>query len=303
MKRVITDRPILEIVADGAGALGYGHLGRCLAVAEQLDGEVTFALKGEAAAFVAGRGARVGACPQAPVVLIDRRRATELHEVRGLAATGRRVVLLDDLGSGRAEADLVIDPPTAAAWPPTPAWRLGGFEHVLLRSEVRHAHPSARPAGVLVAMGGSDPTGASAPLAEALHGAGLEVTVNLGPGFTGRRPSAGRVLEDRFVEALSEAELLVASYGHGVLEAAYLGVPTIVVVTLPEHRLHASAFGAHGTAEVLDMEPHAVAVRACALLADGARREAMRDRGPRLIDGRGAERVAEAIAALTSVPG
>jgi spore coat polysaccharide biosynthesis predicted glycosyltransferase SpsG len=308
MKRATADQTILEIVAEGGHGIGFGHLGRCLAVAEELGAQATFALDDAGARFVRDHGARTGACPAAPVVLLDRRRPTSVREVRALAAAGRQVALLDDLGAGRAEADLVIDPPTAVAWPPTPAPRLTGFEHVLLRREVRAARRSARSRGALVAMGGSDPTHATSALVHALHAAGIEVTANLGPGYAGERPAVGRILERAagFIEALAETELLIASYGHTVLEAAHLGVPTIVVVVLPPHRSHAEAFCGHGTATMLDaserLEPQAVARLAVELLGDPARRHEMAARGRALIDGRGAERVADAIRAmLTSV--
>jgi spore coat polysaccharide biosynthesis predicted glycosyltransferase SpsG/SAM-dependent methyltransferase len=309
---------VLQIIADGGPQLGYGHVGRCLAIAEKFGGDAVFTVDDESLiGFIVAHGGRALAA-NAPVVLIDRRAPTDAIEVHALRDAGQRVVLLDDSGTGRDVADLVIDPPTAAAWPPTRTPRLAGFEHVLLRHEVRDAAQAQRdntdrPAQaqrVLLAMGGSDPTGATRPLAGALAEAGgIDITVVLGPGYRGSRPEVGTVLDrpELFVPTLAAADLFVASYGHALLEAAHLGVPAIAVVLLPEHRRHAEAFCANGTAVMLDMSdglrPEALVGLVHELQASRARRSALADRGRQLIDGRGAERVAHAIRALASENG
>lgn len=288
----------VELVADGGPEVGYGHVGRCLALAEAVGGGAVFALEDAAVErFVRDRGGQVGGAPNAPVVVLDRAQATSAAEVRALRRAGRRVVLLDDLGDGREVADMVIDPPTAAAWPPAGGRRLGGFEHVLLRREVRDSRRTD-PHGVLVALGGSDPTGLTPALAEALGDQDLRV--NLGPGYSAAPPLHGEVLPGphAFVEALAEASLLVAAYGHSLLEAAYLGVPALIVVTRADHRAHAEAFTRNRTAEVV--EPGMVHDRVAALLHDQPALDAMAGRGRELVDGRGADRIAAAIRELVA---
>ena len=297
---------LVEIVADGGPALGYGHVGRCLAVWEALDGDAVFAVQDpDVAAFVEARGAQAGAAPTAPVVLLDRALPTDAAYVRGLQAADRRVVLLDDLGDGRAVADLVVDPPTAARWPPTERPRLAGFEHVLLRDEVRIAERAATPRGVLLALGGSDPTGLTPVLAAALAGAGVDdLIVNIGPGYAAPLPAGVTLLRDpaAFVATLATARLLVAAYGHSLLEAAHLGVPALIVVTREDHREHATAFAAHGTAALLDMSdrprPDELATLVGDVLAQDEELATMASRGRALVDGRGAQRVARAIRAI-----
>ena len=310
-----TPTAALQIIADGGPQTGFGHIGRCLAIAEAFGSDAFFSVEDQsAAAFIEARGARTQATgtERAPVVLIDRRAPTDAGEVGARHDAGALVVLLDDSGSGRDGADLVVDPPTAAHWAPTPAPRLAGFEHVLLRREVRDAAISraasaaALPGSprVLLAMGGSDPTGATPALADALAGAGIGVCAVLGPGYRGARPALARVLDhpERFVAALAGAELFVASYGHALLESAHLGVPAVAVVLLPEHLDDARSFCAHETATLLDLSagvsPSALVEVVGALLASQAQRDALAARGRALIDGRGSDRVARAIRAL-----
>jgi hypothetical protein len=350
------DSTAIELIADGGPRLGYGHVGRCLALWEELGGGASFRVSdASVASFLRARGAPtvldgewgspteldrtpdVGAgFDGAPIVVLDRAAPVAEEEVRSLHAQGRRVALLDDLGPARMAADVVIDPPTAAAWPPAAGVRLAGFEHVLLRREVRaaalsavrggaddphvpgadsHAHDAAHDADhdarVLLALGGSDPAGLTPLLAEILSAAGIDVTVALGPGYRGSSPTAGAVLEDpaAFIPALARAELLVTGYGHSLLEAAHLGVPAIAAVHRPEHLPHAQAFCRAGTARMLDLTaapgagPPAsraagVADLADTLLAQPAARAAMAARGRELVDGRGARRVAQALEAL-----
>jgi spore coat polysaccharide biosynthesis predicted glycosyltransferase SpsG len=289
----------VEIVADGGHAVGFGHLGRCLAIAEILGERAAFSVAGpEATAFVRARGARTGGAPDAPVVLLDRREPTSETTVRALQEAGRRVALLDDRGPGRMLADLVIDPPTAAGWPPCGGRRLDGFEHALVRAEVVAARREAT-GGVLLGIGGSDPAGLTVPLAAALAGFDLEVAC--GPGYRGERPAHGRLLGSpaEWTGALARAALVVCGFGHSLLEAACLGVPAIAVVFLPGHADHARAFAAAGTAVTIDMtdgpRPDELAALAGELLADGDRLAAMGARGRALVDGRGAERVAVAL--------
>jgi UDP-2,4-diacetamido-2,4,6-trideoxy-beta-L-altropyranose hydrolase len=237
-------------------------------------------------------------------VLLDRVAPTSLEIVRDLHAAGQRVVLLDDFGEGRAAADLVIDPPTGTGWPRAGGVDLNGFEHVLLRDEVVKTLRSASTSGVLVAMGGSDPHGLTVPLSRALSEMGLQVSAALGPGYSGEEPPAGitRVGPDRFLHTLAAARLLITAYGHTLLEAAYLGVPAVAAVLHADQVIHARAFGANGTAAILDAWQGAgieeVATAAVTLLNDPPRYEAMAARGPALIDGRGAQRVARAIEEL-----
>lgn len=255
--------------------------------------------------MLAARGvALVPAGAPAPVVLIDRREPTGAGLLASLHAEGRQVCLLDDPGDGRASADLVIDPPTGSSWPPAGGHRLSGFEHVLVRGDVRAAAECPRPGvEVLLSMGGSDPDGLTPALAQALRAEGASVLTVLGPAYQGSAPG-GEVLDkpDDWPRALAGAQLLVGRFGHTLLEAAHLGTPTLAVATSERASEEAQAFAAYGTIDAIRVhgpgDARAVAERALALLADSTPLAAMAARGRELVDGRGATRVAAALREL-----
>jgi spore coat polysaccharide biosynthesis predicted glycosyltransferase SpsG len=298
--------PLVIVLTEGGSQAGLGHVGRCLAIWEELEGEVAFAVEDlENAGVLAAHGvALMPASTSAPIVLIDRREPTGAGVLTRFHAEGRRVCLLDDPGDGRASADLVIDPPTGFSWPPAGGRRLAGFEHVLLREEVRAAAKHPQPGvEVLLSMGGSDPEGLTPALTQALRAAGASVLTVLGPAYQGPAP-VGEVLENPadWPRALAGARLLVGRFGHTLLEAAYLGTPALAVATNERAGEEARAFAAHGTIDAIRVHGHddapAVAERALALLADPTRLAAMAARGRELIDGRGAARVAAALREL-----
>lgn len=298
--------PLAVLMVDGGERVGFGHVGRCLAIWEELGGRAVFDVEDAGIVRVLTTlGAPVSAAhSSAPVALIDRRAPTSAAEVQRLHARGQRVCLLDDPGAGRLSADLIVDPPTGTSWPPSGGRRLAGFEHVLLRRDIRAAaRMGPRSASVLLAMGGSDPEGLTPALAAALSTAGVAVTSVLGPAYRGPRPS-GEVLADPhdWPRALAGAGLLVSRFGHTLLEAAHLGTPALAVA-VGEHALRdARVFAAHGAAQAIGIAGHGdaarVAERVLALREDPPLLASMSARGHELVDGLGAARVAAALEEL-----
>jgi spore coat polysaccharide biosynthesis predicted glycosyltransferase SpsG len=313
--------PLAILVVDGGQRIGFGHVGRCLAIWEELGGRAVFAVEdADVVRVLTTLGAPLGGDPSsAPVALIDRRTPTGAAEVERLQAQGQRVCLLDDPGAGRDSADLVVDPPTGASWPPAGGRRLAGFEYVLLRRDMRAAASTTRGPGVtdapaltdapprdvdvLLAMGGSDPEGLTPVLAQALDGAGIKVTSVPGPAYHGPRPP-GAVLADprAWPAALAGAGLLVGRFGHTLLEAAHLGTPALALTTDERTTIDARAFAAHGTCASMQIDgpgdAERVAARVLALCEDRIRLAAMAVRGRSLVDGLGAARVATALREL-----
>jgi spore coat polysaccharide biosynthesis predicted glycosyltransferase SpsG len=295
----------VEFLVDGGHAAGFGHLGRCLGIWEELSLPAAFAVtEPDAQRFVTRAGAPTGPAPQAPVAIIDRMAPTPATVVSRLHAAGRRVVLVDDVGTGRSTADVVIDPPSGDPWPAPARRALGGFEHVLLRREIREARDAPRAKHVLLAIGGSDPAGLTPALTAALVEAGVDVMYALGPGYRGDPPRTGRPVppELEWPRALAAASLYVGGFGHSLFESAYLGSPAVSVVFAQRHLGDATRFMRHGTAVVVDMTdgrtPEPVVATVCSLLDRPDRLDAMAAAGRALVDGHGAERVAHAIEGL-----
>jgi spore coat polysaccharide biosynthesis predicted glycosyltransferase SpsG len=119
----------------------------------------------------------------------------------------------------------------------------------------------------------------------------------LGPGYDGARPDGDVLADPRlWPRALAGAELLVTGFGHTLLEAAHLGVPALAVVASEQDARDAAAFATHGTAGCAGVDGAVAA--ALELLGAPARLAEMARRGPALVDGLGAERVARALVSL-----
>jgi spore coat polysaccharide biosynthesis predicted glycosyltransferase SpsG len=301
-----TETPMLLLLLDGGPKVGFGHVGRCLALWDELEDRVAFAVEDpDIGRLLDGLGVRLAKpSTQAPVVLLDRRAPAEVGQVTYMRAEGRRVCLLDDAGEARGIADLVIDPPTGLSWPPAGGRRLAGFEHVLLRRDVREA--ARRPRAdvqVLLSMGGSDPESLTPALAQALKATGASVLTVLGLSYQGQAP-VGDVLDSPqdWPRALAGARLLVGRFGHTMLEAAHLGTPSLVVATSERASEDARRFASYGTIDAIRIngpdEAGAVTERALELIADTTRLAAMATRGRELVDGHGAARVAAALREL-----
>jgi UDP-2,4-diacetamido-2,4,6-trideoxy-beta-L-altropyranose hydrolase len=299
--------PLAVVVVEGGARVGFGHVGRCLALWEELGGRVVFSAEdSDVMRVLTTLGATLATSETwAPVVVIDRATATGVTEVAHLQAQGQRVCLLDDPGPGRSVADLVVDPPTGVSWPAAGGRRLSGFPHVLLRREIREAAgQGGESADVLLSLGGSDPEGLTPALARALTDVGLAVHSVIGPGYRGPLPP-GRVLKDphRWPCALAQAGLLLGRFGHTLLEAAYLGTPALALAMDAQATTEAAALAAHGTSEAIVVsgpsDAPRVAGRALTLSGEPGRLAAMAARGRDLVDGLGAARVAAALLELT----
>jgi UDP-2,4-diacetamido-2,4,6-trideoxy-beta-L-altropyranose hydrolase len=298
--------PTVVFRADGGHQTGFGHLGRCVAVAQELGDEAAFDVgESTTAAWLAKQGARtVTAGTGGRTVVLDRVDPVPAAEVRALQTSGSRVCLVDDPGDGRSLAEVVIDPPTGPRWPPARGRRLEGFDHALLRREIRAAAANPmRGVGVMLVLGGSDPNNATPRVADAMIRRGTAVLSVLGPGYSGPQP-AGRTLSDPadFARALAGADLVVCGFGHTLLEAAHLGVPAIALALRANDPQDAAAFAKHATMRWLDaaecIDADAVSAEAADLHGDEASRAAMSARGRELIDGRGAARVATVLREL-----
>ncbi len=244
-----------------------------------------------------------------------------LREVK--RSTGVRVVTFDDLRGGPDAADLVINAvPATAEHPASKRARvLAGFDYLLLEpSAIERARSSRRPVGAVVdrlflSFGGTDTHNITERMLAALARVGrrLSLHVNLGPGFErsgsfeGTLAACPHRLEVSFgvpslLDAAVQADLVLCAGGMTLFEVAAAGLPVAAIAAELHETVNVAAVARHGAAVDLGYEktlrPDAVAAVITDLLADMDRRTALADAGPRLIDGRGAARCADAIEAV-----
>jgi len=240
---------------------------------------------------------------------------------RAACPPGWRVMVIDDLADREHDCALLLDQtPGRAAGDyegrvPDSCMRLIGPDHALLRPDFAAGRPAAAEAGalrrVLVAMGASDPangTGAVLDMLAERHD--LMVTVVLGAGaphlvaVAGQveaRGPAGRLLVQHgdMAGLMAHHDAAIGAGGMTGLERAAMGLPALIVTLADNQALAASALHASGAARLIGdvRAPHwtGAVLPALDALAPPEVRIAMARAGLALVDGRGADRVAEAL--------
>jgi spore coat polysaccharide biosynthesis predicted glycosyltransferase SpsG len=99
-------------------------------------------------------------------------------------------------------------------------------------------------------------------------------------------------------DVLAAATVYVGAAGTTAVQAACIGTPAVITAAVPNQEAQAAALARAGCAVVADI---AKLADACLILLDDREtRATMSERGRALVDGRGAERVAEAIRQVVS---
>ena len=239
---------------------------------------------------------------------------------RDLAAarpTVRLLVAVDDTGRFPLPAHVVVNSAPGVE-PPGPrdgtCYLLGPRFALLAR---QFAESPIRPfreevGRVLLVLGGSTPAVLVARLARATRRAlpDAELDIVVGPlgddtaavttalaGLSGfrlhRAPASLRRL-------MLEADVAVTAGGVTLLEVAAVGTPAVGICVAPNQEPNLSGFAREGACHLVGRSedaglPSAVEAALVGLAADNRRRRVMGERARQLVDGRGAERVAEAI--------
>lgn len=231
---------------------------------------------------------------------------------------GVRLVVLDDLDEAK-RADVIVRPHGGEA---------KGQESIVLRGPAylplcrhvtaladRAASRSGDALKLNVCFGGSDPTGETGKALQALAALdGLDADVVIGPGASvdaALRDAADRMpnvtlhhapSQERLAELMSEADLALGAGGVMLWERLCLGVPSLVISVAPNQRPQIDTMAAAGAIRFVGDHPEVTAEQIAqvvtALAADEPARLAMAATGRKLVDGRGAMRLAAWIGAL-----
>ncbi len=318
---------------DGGKSIGMGHVVRCLCLARTLrelhSYSVSFLMNRDEVGISRARESgwpvvRVGAedlddASIADALIIDLPGGVSAQAIRSLRERGphKLIVLIDTNCSGCLEADLVVGPMPSL---PAPSMemrgeRYEGPEYAILDPAFAQApRPDSGLTGlprVLVTMGGSDPCGLTLQTLRALDvmPEPFEITVAIGPAFLHEEqfrqwlPTAQRRYDLRRENSLLgfvTADLAVFSFGTTAYELAAAGLPAVALAISKYHAEDAEIFSRNGSIVNLgwfsEVSAEQIQHAVRQLLNDPARRLAMSSRGRELVDGRGAERVAELIA-------
>ena len=162
---------------------------------------------------------------------------------------------------------------------------------------------------IVLTFGGSDHDLYSIKAAQALADlGGVNISVVLGPAFRDAE-QASALLQDlgcevyhnvpNLAELVAQADIVLATAGNTLFELAASGIPSIVVCARVRQFKNAEYFDREGTTINLGMGSRVTAedflTTTLDLIDDVDRRREMSRRGPEVVDGRGAQRIAIAI--------
>jgi len=277
---------------DASPVLGYGHVKRCLALAnvfrERFSWGVTFVANADAATLIEADGFRVVEPPasstsgwhsdwlagQKPdALVIDLRDVTSKGDVADWkAASGAIVVVLDDPSDRRLAADFAFYPPVPQVW--EHSWEqastqvYSGWQWIVLGNGRARASASAetRRPKLVVTMGGSDPFELTELALKALNPVAerFEIEVVIGPGnkhinapvpfIHQHLPSGIPVVgADSLVPYFSAADMALCSFGVSAYEAVRHGCPPIVIALDDDALRSASVLAAEKVGVVLGL--------------------------------------------------
>jgi hypothetical protein len=249
-----------------------------------------------------------------PDVIVSSRLQNSPQTMAGLRDTGALLVTLDDAGPGAALADLRINP---LYWVEN---ALTDLHFIMLRQEFREAWSSPlriddEARTLLLMQGGADTHGFLKKILQALAPLRCQLRVVLLKGIAFAEDAAlsreiarwGEDLQvhvncNRMAALMQSADLAITGAGLTLLECLCVGLPTLVVSAEPwETETAARVADLGATIDMgfgADIDEAALLEEVQSARHDPERRRRMALRGRSLVDGRGSERIANAIDTL-----
>jgi UDP-2,4-diacetamido-2,4,6-trideoxy-beta-L-altropyranose hydrolase len=256
------------------------------------------------------------------VVVVDWREADQEYLWR-LRRSGAVVVSLDDLGGMPFPSHVVVNSNSFAAELSYASASgdtefLIGPSYLILRPEfwdVPAPEPRDDVGTVLVTFGGGDRLGLTVPIvrliAEAPEFSRAKIVVLAGPFMAGAadlsalQSGAGRIdvrrAPPQVVDVMRDADVAVSAGGQTLYELARVGCPTVGIEVSTDQTDQLRTLEARGVIRAVrgrsssDLQAVSAALRE--LAGDAAARRQLSSAGRCLVDGRGAQRVGEAILA------
>ena len=310
---------VIRLVAAGGPAIGHGHIARAIALGSALVGRgATVELDLLAGTLTPGELSRATAAglavleggaftPEADVVVMD----VPNPAAEAWRYAPDRLVVFDDRDAFPGRAAVVVQP-SQPAWsgPGEAGTVLAGYRYVPIDAAYVERRGMAALTGmsgpghprVVVCFGGSDPADVTNRVAGALAATtpSLEVVVGASyhGAFTGGAAALVRDPAD-LPGRLATADLAIVGAGTMKFEVACLGRPAVLLAVADDQLPVGPPYAATGAAAYLGdgrtSSPAAVTAAVEGLLADKVRLEAMGRTAAELVDGRGADRIADAI--------
>ena len=322
-------RPRILLRVAAGPRLGFGHLVRARTLTRVLRGDIRVSVRGTprildiaaqmALPLVTGSIEAVLADSTIDLVVIDDPSRREgLRVLRAARRMGHAVASIHDRGIAPLPSDLAIDGSICPGAVPA-ARMLTGPSYALLDPSIVARRARARVTGrVLVTLGG----GPRARLARTIAAHVVEqqpaVEVRLAGGWTTPSDCPGLPARAAWLSSssllhreLRTCQIAVVAGGMTLYEAMAVGTPAVALSIVPAQRPAVLAFSRLGatldgglargaTRTAVRRSARHVAGLVARLLCEAPLRTRIASTGPRLVDGRGATRVASALVALAN---
>jgi UDP-2,4-diacetamido-2,4,6-trideoxy-beta-L-altropyranose hydrolase len=326
------DSPAFWIRTAAGAQIGFGHLRRCVTLAQMLEDYCTplFLLDPEdcwSPEYLASQGMGFFShgfenawswLPEPTAILIDTRLSNGLSDLIAQARSRRiPVISIHDLGLNPLPSDIIIDGSIAPALPQNPHPDSGyfrGTDYMILDPVYRSLHRQSKSIhekirSICINLGGGDSGRFYSKILDGLKQWGHEIEVVGIPGFTSWgqeslaqkdwRPLNFRWEKENIEERLFHADLAITAGGIAAYEALCAGTPLLAIsydsfqqTTLTMLR-DSEACVDLGPGD--ELNPADLAATLSNVESDVDKRRLLSLRGKQIVDGQGAERVARIV--------